>query len=154
MKIHNRESFRMLFFGELQSFIQVLIDETHEFQYRFERYNLDYSIAIGFIKGIDIDLNNFQNHIRNTDRLVSLSPNMYAVIFDCADEADGIKATNNLLTKFQQQYFAFPLYAGVVTSSNYKNAKQMIHCLFELLDYGVTNNIDNHVLDISQHIGK
>ena len=144
----------MLPTNKLQSLIQVLMHETRDFQYRLERYNIDYSIAIGMIKGIDVDLNNFQNHIRNTDRLVALTSNMYAVILDCADEPCGIKAANNLLTKFQEQFFAFPLYAGVVTSANCTNAKQMIHCLFELLEYGVANNFDNQVLEITQRVGK
>lgn len=139
---------------KLQSLIQVLLHETRDFQYRLERYNIDYSVAISLIKGIDVDMNNFQNHIRNTDRFVALTSNMYAVIFDCADEPCGIKAANNLLTKFQDHFFAFPLYSSVVTSANYKNVKQMIHCLFELLEYGIINNIDNQVLDISQRIGK
>lgn len=152
-KIYNQENFTMFPSNKLQLLIKVLIDETGEFQYRLERYNIDYSIAIGFIKGIDIDLNHFQTHIRKTDRFVVLSNNMYAVILECADEPCGIKAANNLLTKFQQQYFEFPLFASVVNGSNYSNVKDMLLSLFHLLEYGVTYNMDNQVLDISQRIG-
>lgn len=140
--------------NDLQPLIQVLINESRDFQYRLERYKIDYSIAIGFIKELDINLDDFQTHIRSTDRFIALTPNMYAVILDCADEWCGLKAANNLLTKFQHQYFAFPLYAGVVTSANYTNTKQMIHSLFELLEYGVANNFDNQVLETTQHNGK
>ena len=127
---------------------------TSDFQYRLERYNIDYSIAVGFTKGIDIDLNAFQNHIRNSDRFVVLSKNMYAVILDCADEQCGLKAANNLLTKFQHQYFACPLFASVVNGSNYTNVKDMFRSLFHLLEYGVTHNFDNQVLDVTQRIGR
>lgn len=124
-----------------------------DFAYRFKRYNINYSIAIGHTTE-DIDLNQISNFIRSTDRFIVLNHSTYAIILDCSDEIRGIKAANNILTHYQGIFFSIPLYITIVTASNYEADAKMIHELFYLLDYAIKHNMNNILLEHSQLIQK
>lgn len=128
-----------------------LLENAKEFSYRYERYNTDYSIALGY-SPMEIDLVPMSNFIRNTDKFIVLNDNTCAIILDNANDESGIKAANNLLTKFQGSAFDIPLYSAIVTASNYSNSETMIRELFHLIDFAITNNINQQVIDHTQII--
>lgn len=128
-----------------------LSQAVKDFSYRFKRYNVSYSIAVGHTTE-NVDLSLISGYIRETDRFITLNHNTYAVVFDCTDEITGIKAGNNLLARFQGSFFSTPLYTSIVTASSYETNAKMIHELFYLLDYAIEHNINNIILEHSQVI--
>lgn len=124
--------------------------EIEDFDYRYNRYEVDYTLALAYTPE-PIDLTPLlTKYIRETDHVVILQDQLYAIIFDSADENRGIKAANKLLTFFQHLYFAQSIFASVATASNHNNPSQMISLLFDLLDYSISHDLDNHVIDKSQ----
>lgn len=130
-----------------------LSQAVKDFAYRFKRYAINYSIAIGHTSE-DIDLSQMSGYIRETDRFIVLNHNTCAVILDCSDELRGIKAANNLLTHYQSIFFSKPFYFSIVTASNYEVDAKMIHELFYLLEYAIKHNMNNILLEHSQLIQK
>ncbi len=121
------------------------------FSYRYERYKTDYSIALGY-SPMDIDLEPMSNFIRNTDKFIVLNNNTCVIFLDYANDESGIKAANNLLTKFLGSAFDTPLYSAIVTASNYSSPDAMIRELFHLIDFAITNNTNQQVIDRTQII--
>lgn len=138
-------------FQERKILQKQLLDEINTFDYSFTRYKVNYSIAMAYTKD-KIDMEAMNAFLRKTDRLVVLSEYVCAVVFDQANDKNGIKAANHLLTHFQAFHFGETLYACVVTASNYSDQSKMVHDIFNLLDYSVSKNMNNLVLDISQVI--
>lgn len=128
-----------------------LLENASEFSYRYQRYNTDYSIALGY-SPMEIDLAPMSNFIRSTDKFIILDNNTCAILLDCTNDESGIKAANNLLTKFQGSAFDIPLYSAIVTASNYSSSEMMIRELFYLIDFAITNNINQQVIDHTQII--
>jgi len=127
--------------------------EIEDFDYRFTRYEVDYSVTLAYTPE-PIDLTPLlTKYIRETDHAIILQDQLYAIVFDSADENRGIKAANKLLTFFQQLYFSKSIFASAVTASNFNNPTQMISKLFDLLDYSISHDMDNHVIDPSQIMG-
>ncbi len=128
-----------------------LIQAVKDFTYRYKRYGIKFSIAIGHTSD-EIDLTPLSEHIRESDRFIVLDHNTCAIILDCADDDNGIKAANNLLTLFQGSYFSSPLYAAIVTVSNYEASELMIRELFYLLNYAIEHNMNAILVEHSQVI--
>lgn len=124
--------------------------EAEDFDYRFIRYEVNYCLVIIYTpEPIDL-FPLLSKYIRETDHAIMLQDQLYAVIFDSADETKGIKAANKLLTLFQHLYFSHSIFASITTASDYNSPAQMISKLFDLLDYSISHNIDHHVVDASQ----
>lgn len=126
-----------------------LTQAIKDFSYRFKRYEVNYSVAIGHTPE-DVDLSKISQYIRETDRFIILNHNTCAVILDCSDDIRGIKAANNLLTHFQGTFFSTPLYFSIVTASNYDTEHKMTHELFYLLEYAIKHNMNNILVEHSQ----
>jgi hypothetical protein len=134
---------------QLTSMKEKLLHALKDFDYRLKRYEVNYSIALGYSPA-EIDLSPMAHYIRESDHFVILNHNTCAVIFDCTDEERGIKAANNLLTHFQGAFFSTPLYTSIVTASNYSATPQMLHDLFYLVNYAISHHLSNIVVEPSQ----
>ncbi len=128
-----------------------LTQAVKDFSYRFRRYEVNYSIAIGHTPE-EIDLSILSQHIRQSDRFIILDHNTCAVILDCTSDTCGMKAANNLLTHFQGIFFSIPIYVGIVTASNYDTDFKMVHELFYLLEYAIEHNMNSVLVECSQAI--
>ena len=53
-------------------------------------------------------------------------------------------------TEFQYKYFNEKLFISVVAAEDYNNDRVMINSLFDILEYAISNNIDNIVIDKDQ----
>lgn len=139
--------------GQYSLMKEKLTQAVKDFSYRFRRYEINYSIAIGHTPEA-IDLSILSRHIRESDRFIILNHNTCAVILDCTSDTCGIKAANNLLTHFQGTFFSTPIYLGIVTASNYDTDSKMTHELFYLLDYAIEHNMNSILVEQSQVIQK
>jgi hypothetical protein len=118
-----------------------LIQATKDFAYRYKRYGIKFSIAIGHTSD-EVDLPPLSQHIRESDRFIVLDHNTCAIVLDCANDVCGIKAANNLLTLFQGTYFSATIFTSIVTVSNYTTPELMFKDLFYLLNYAIEHNMN------------
>jgi hypothetical protein len=133
-----------------QHYQEQLVHEIVDFDYNFSRYKIDYSVVIAYVSEEDNDLTVFSKSMRKSDRLIILQKNLCAIVLYGADEENGIKAANNLLTDLQNLFLFKHLYMAVVAASNYNSTFQMVHDLFDLLDYELNHNMNNLLLEPSQ----
>ncbi|MCK9371794.1 MAG: hypothetical protein M0P91_01245 [Sulfuricurvum sp.] len=126
-----------------------LAQKITDFDYRHTRYKVNYSIAVSYTPE-SLDMAPLISYIRKTDRYICLDETVHAVVFDCANAEQGIKAANNLLTYFQHANFSKSIYASIIIADDFTNTGQMIAKLFDLLDYAIQHNMDNLIVDSSQ----
>ena len=142
------------FSAEQRSIMQEKLTQAiKDFSYRFKRYEINYSIAIGYSPE-ELDLTPLSHFIRESDRFVVLDQHTYAIILDCTDDESGIKAANNLLTHYQGEHFSKPLYTSIVTADNFDTVPLMIQELFYLLDYALEHNMNSILMESSQVMQK
>lgn len=134
--------------NERKEFQRKLLEAIEEYEYHFERYEVSYSVSIAYLPET-LDIANICSRIRKSDRYIRLADNLHAVIFDFTDDVEGLKAANKLLTYFQVEHFGKSLYAAIVTSSHEKTPAELVTELFDLLQYAISHNMDNHIMDAS-----
>lgn len=128
---------------------EIIVDYISDFTYRSDRYNEDYSIAV-ILCDSSIDLGNFLHHTRQTDKFIVLEKNLCCVILDSSSSDVGIKAASNIQTEFQSKNFGKHLFTCVVTFKDYNDEYKMINSLFDILEYALSYNISNFVVDKDQ----
>ena len=128
------------------NYLSMIHDNMNEYSYRNKRYNINYAVAVGLCDN-DIALNNFGNLARETDKFIILEDNLCSIILDCTPVHHAIKAASNMQTAFQNQYFNKSLFTSVVSSEDYTCNHKMINSLFDTLEYAITENMDNMVVD-------
>lgn len=138
--------------GDRKGLQEKLLRKLSDFDYRFIRYKSNYSVAVAYFPEV-VDLSPLKTFIRETDRFFPLQDNVHVIIFDGANDEKGLKAANNLLTYFQHAHFGKSLYASVVTANHSNTAPQMVAKLFDLLDYSISHNMDNLIIDDTQVMG-
>lgn len=126
-------------------------ESLEHYAYRGDRYNIDFSVAIG-LSDEDIDLTPFGSYTRKTDAFLILEKNICCVVLDCTPPGGGMKAAENMLVGFQQRFFSRSLYSSVVWYHEYRDVSKMVHHLFDVLEYSLSNNMDNMVVDPTQII--
>lgn len=127
-----------------------LLEAVSDYEYRHERYKIDYSIAVVYMEeAVDFDAI-ISKHTRKTDTQIILDDHVYAIILDCTDTQKGLKAASNLFTYFQTLYFAHTLYAAVVTSREKTSSSRLISELLGLLEYARSHNLHGGVVESSQ----
>lgn len=137
--------------SQRQELQKKLLQEISDYDYRFSRYQINYSLALAYSPEM-IDTESMCSRIRRSDRYIPLTDHFHAVVFDHTDDDKGIKAANKLLTYFQHTYFSTPAYSAIVSTGDYTTAASMVGKLFYLLEYAIRHRMDNHVLDRSQLI--
>ncbi|MDP3267381.1 MAG: hypothetical protein Q8M39_11200 [Sulfuricurvum sp.] len=133
-------------------FQEQLVIDTAGYHYRFIRHHMPYSIALVYVAEMGVNLDTFEKHLRESDKIIFLQTNLCAIIFDDANEEQGLKAAENLLSHVQNICFTKHLYMAVVTVNSDNNEFQIVHDLFDLISYALNHNMDNSVLESSQVI--
>lgn len=114
--------------------------------YNYERYKANFSLAIGAACS-NVDLENFSNMIRPTDKFIILDEYLCCVVFPFTDAQQGIKAASNLLSKFESQFFSEKIYLGVVNAQECSTPEGLISRLFDILKSSIENGMENMPLD-------
>jgi len=130
-------------------YLDKIISNLNEYSYRSKRYNFEFSLALG-LADEKINLEKFAEMKRMTDTYIHLENNLYCIILDGTSADTAIKATSNLQTMFQRQYFNVKLFISVVSSSEYNSEYVMVNSLFDIIEYAINNNMDNQVMDRGQ----
>ncbi|MCW8896133.1 hypothetical protein [Sulfurimonas sp.] len=132
-----------------QKYYKLIMDNLEEYSYREKRYGVEYSLTL-WLSDNNVNFKDFIDHKRKTDMFIELEKNLCCIILDSTTSQNAIKATSNLQTAFQNKNFGKKLYTSVVFSEDYENNENMIKDLFYVLEYSISNNMDNIVIDKSQ----
>jgi hypothetical protein len=126
----------------------VIVNRIDDYFYKRKRYHQHFSLAIGLFDP-DLDLSALDEHSRQTDIFIELEKNLYCEVFDGTTAGSGIKAASNLLTIFENNYYGKRVYASIVFSNDYDTSSQMVHRLFDILEYAYSHNMPNMIVDNS-----
>ncbi|NOQ32132.1 MAG: hypothetical protein GQ570_13530 [Helicobacteraceae bacterium] len=129
-----------------KKFTSELVDFVTEFNHRYARYDLNYSLTLIYSRD-EVDFNSFESEIRKTDRFLLLEDNLCALLFDNTAGSGAIKAADNMLTKYEAKHFGKPVYAASVSINDYNTSTEMISKLFYILRNAIDLNIENKVVD-------
>jgi len=140
-----------LFNKHRKKFQEELVKKVALYDYRHVRYNINYSIAACYITE-PTDLTNIASNLRLSDDFIKINDHLYVMFLDSTDDEKGIKTSANILSSMQAQFFTKPFYIAVVTASNYTELFQMVHDLFDLIEYALIHNMNNIVVDSSKLI--
>ncbi len=125
---------------------EMIIKSIQDYIYNNERYKANYSLAIGAVCS-NVDLNNFSNMIRPTDKFIILDEYLCCVVFPFTDAKHGVKAASNLLSKFESQFFSEKIYLGIVNAEEFSTPESLISRLFDILKGSIKNGMENMPLD-------
>lgn len=141
-----------LFQNNRHKYHDEILNNIKDNLYRKNRYHFDFALAIA-VCDTNISMHKFQSSIRDTDKFIRLEDNLCTVVLDGISSSSAIKASTNLQAKFESEYFREKLYISVIDSSeNHQdtNGYKMINSLLDVLEYSISNNISNEVVDYYQ----
>ena len=127
---------------------KIVVNKINDYFYKRKRYNRHFSLAIG-LSDPDIDVSTFNEHNRQTDIFIKLEKNLCCEVFDGTSAESGIKAAGILLTDFESHFYTKRIFASIVFSKDYDTSSQMVHRLFDILEYTCSHNMENMVIDNS-----
>ncbi len=129
-----------------RTYQNIIVDKIDDYFYKHKRYDQRFSLAIG-MSDTDVDLTIFDKNNRQTDMFIELEKNLCCEVYDGTNVENGVKASSNALTSFEQHYYAKRIFVGVVCSQDYDTSPQMVNRVFDILEYAFTHNMDNVVVD-------
>jgi hypothetical protein len=129
-----------------QKYGQTILDALKGQIYECERYNVNFSLAIGATLS-EIDMQKFSEMIRETDTFIILDKNICCIAFPFTDHAQGIKAASNLLSKFEMKFFSEKIYLSVANTEECPTPDVHIQQLFDILIYTISNGMNNMPID-------
>ncbi len=127
---------------------KIIVDKIDDYFYKRTRYDQHFSLAV-VLSSPEIDISVFNEHHRQTDMFVELEKNLCCEVFDGTTEESGIKAASNLLTGFESRFYTQRIIIGIVFSKDYSTSSQMVHRLFDILEYAYSHKLENMVVDNS-----
>jgi len=120
-----------------------ILDAIGESIYQCERYDVRFSLALGATYSDKVDMTEFKNYTRETDRAILFDKHFVCIIFNFVDADKGIKAASNLLSKFEMQFFAQKVYLGVVNIEECSSAEKQVKQLFDIVEDAISNGMNN-----------
>ena len=129
-----------------KDYTQKLIEEIGKGIYRYERYGVHFSVAIGCALPV-VNLENFSNMIRQTDSFLILEENLCVVIFEGAEHSGGLKAASNMLSQFEKFHFSDQLYLSFIDGSEFEDTERLVNKLINKLEHALKDELHNVLLD-------
>jgi len=120
-----------------------ILESIKESMYQCERYDMSFSIALGATCSDKVDMKEFENYTRETDKAIIFDKHFVCIIFNFVDADKGIKAASNLLSKFEMQFFSQKVYLGVVNINECERCEEQINKLFDIVKYSISNGMNN-----------
>ncbi len=114
--------------------------------YQRERYDVNFTLALGATHS-EVDMESFSTLIRESDRFIILDKHICCVVFPFTDSAEGVKATSNLLSKFEMRFFSQKIYLSIVNANDCDTPEHHIQKLFDVLKFSIEHGMANMPLD-------
>jgi len=129
-----------------KSYEHKVLESIKENIYQRERYDINFTLAIG-ATCTEVRMEDFSELVRESDKFIVLSDHICCVIFPFTDSAQGVKATSNLLSKFEMQFFSQKIYLGIVNAKDCETPEHQVNKLFDILKFSIHNGMANMPLD-------
>jgi len=133
---------KMIFSSQYQRECNICSD----YFYRFERYDINFSVAI-FYSESTLDPKVFEMHIRQSDRLIKIQDNLFCVVLDVTSHEEGLKASENIFASYEAGHFSQKLYVSLVNAKEFSTTDALKAKLFALLDTAIKEDIHYHIHD-------
>jgi hypothetical protein len=114
--------------------------------YQNERYDVNFTLALGATCS-EVDMEEFSGLIRESDRFIILDKHICCVVFPFTDSAQGVKATSNLLSKFEMKFFSQKIYLSIVNARDCETPEHHVQKLFDVLKFSIQHGMHNMPLD-------
>jgi hypothetical protein len=114
-----------------------IIKEVESYNYNKMRYNVNYSIALcASTKNADYEY--IKQFVRESDKIIFLSKNIFCVVFGFVNHYEGVKASQNLRLKLEPKYFTKTLYMVDVNSDEVsdvnEHSRKLLDSILERLE--------------------
>lgn len=130
-----------------KQYAPTILDLVEEYDHRYRRHGLQYSIALFYANDKSVDFNFFKDGIRCTDRFIAFEKNFAVFVFDNASGEGAIKAANNMLSKYEMKHFSQKVYASVASIDGYATTTELIVKAFHTIKFAVSEKMENVVVD-------
>jgi len=104
--------------------------------YRFQRYDIPFSIAIFHADNSEA-LDSLDTLVRQTDKTVRIDKNFSCVIFGCVGHEDAFKASENLLHGIARHFPKVKLSAGLTSVTHMDDSKDMLYRAMNNLNFAM-----------------
>lgn len=119
---------------------------SSEYFYRYKRYKITFSMAL-FYSVIEIDKTFFEEAKRESDKILQLHNNLICMIFDISSQGDGLKASEKILSTYENVYMHQRVFASFVTAEDFTNHESMDSHLISLLNFAIEKDLYGRVID-------
>lgn len=127
-----------------------VMDSISDEEYRFTRYGIDFSLAAVYSESEEA-LRDLRKYLRQTDKLIELSPHCSCICFDSTKIEGAIKVSQNIIKDFSVENSVKKIYIGVTGAghdeSNYNIVTRAFYTLNEAKKHNVSTVEDDYVLD-------
>lgn len=128
----------------------MVLEAISDNEYRYKRHAIIYSIAAVYTECPDI-LSELEKHIRETDKVIKISPMCFCVCYDVTDTSGALKASQKLINYFSKANNTSKIYIGVTSAgsddSNYDIVTRAFYTLNEAKKHNISTALDDSVLD-------
>jgi hypothetical protein len=124
------------------------MDNIRDYIYREERYGAHFSlVVVSSEDNFEIDVETLKKELRETDKVISLCPDLLYVVFDEAKNHSYLKAAENLNKTLQKIHFQKVFFLSTADSEEFdKNYLDMTNKLFERLEYAIKHKLHNTIV--------
>ena len=129
-------------FKELKEKIQKF---TQREKSLLERYDINYTGMLIYSED-EIDVEFCQEHIRESDFVVALEPNLVFIIYSVVDGEGAVKAAQHILHNYQKKYTQDDLYVVLSSQDQKISVTELEGQLVQLLHYVIQGKIPNTII--------
>lgn len=121
---------------------------THREKSLLERYEINYSGMLIY-SATDVDIDFCQNHIRESDVAIALTPNLTFIVYSVVGGQDAMKAADHILHSYHEKYPYQKTYSVLSSQDQKISAAQLGDRLIQLLQFAIDQKVTNHIVTLS-----
>ena len=129
-------------FNELKNKIQ---NFTKTEKSLLERYNINYTGMLIYSEE-KIDIEFCKEHIRDSDDIVALEPNLVFIIYNFVDGQHSEKAAQNILYDYQKRHPQQNIYVVISSQDQKITVTELEGRLVQILDFAIHGKITNRIV--------
>jgi hypothetical protein len=133
----------------LNQYRETILELMKDELYRYERYNVEFAAMLVY-SDAPLEEGNCCDAVRQSDRVHLVDTNLFLVVFDHVNAADGLKASQNYLYAYLNDNPHARVYAALVPIVQEETAIDMASRLFIVMEYALRKETANTVVDFDQ----
>lgn len=126
-----------------------LNDALSPYEYRYQRYNHKYALALIYFNTHSFENDLLSLSLRPSDKYLTISEQMKAIIFDNISESAAIKALTNQIIRIEAYSFDTTIYSCSIHRSEHSDTTGLVKKASILLQHAIQYDIKNTAIDSS-----